>query len=84
MSNAEKLAALLNEGVDQCDALARLGIDEDDAMGEEFIGIGDPVNDVIDLCDGTYVQRHGARSRVDPDTRHVSHIGGRWLVHTYE
>jgi hypothetical protein len=75
-ANAAKLAQMLNEGVDAHDALARLGIDEEDVMSEDTscFSIGEPMNSVIDLCDGTYVQRHGANER--------TWTGGTWQVHT--
>ena len=80
----DALAALLNEGKGQTEALTLLGIDPDEVMSEhECLPLDDPHNEVIDLCDGTYVQRHGAREVVDPETRHVSHVGGEWKVHTY-
>lgn len=83
MSRADQLAELLNAGADQQDALEQLGIDEDECMGEEYLGIGDVHNCVIDLCDGTYVQRHGSTEYVERETRHVLRRGGTWLVHTY-
>jgi hypothetical protein len=54
------LAMRLNAGVEPASALAILEIDPDTVSTEhECLALDDPDNAVIDLCDGTMVQRIG-------------------------
>lgn len=64
---AQLLVHLLNRSVDVFEALAQLGIEEEDVSPENpGLTLDDPDNDVIDLHANVYVQRHA----------------GRWHVHT--
>jgi hypothetical protein len=65
---ASDLADLLNDGRGQTEALEELHVDPEGVSTEDpGLALDDPDNDIIDLCDGTYVQRHA----------------GVWQVHTY-
>lgn len=54
---AAELAVLLNDGMGQVEAVAKLGIDPEEISTEDpCLVLGDRDNGVIDLCDGTLVR----------------------------
>jgi hypothetical protein len=79
---ADRLASMLNDGHSQREALAALGISEDEVMSEDpNLPFDDPHNSIVDLCNGTYVQRHGGCPVRDSHGRFVGHEGGSWHAH---
>ncbi len=75
---AHEVARLLNSGTDEISALTRVGLTEDDVMGEDSsLPIGDPDCDVIDFCDGYQLRRPERRNPPEEIFR-------LWAVHQYE
>jgi hypothetical protein len=82
MSRAKQLAELLNSnGHDQWAALDQLGLTEDDVMSEDAgLPIGDRDNEEIDLLDGTFVRREGARV-IREGYAVIDRVGGTWRAY---